>query len=89
MAAFEAEVGGGGVAVELVGTGDDVRVDGGHSGELVLGGGVVSGGCRGDGAEVLEPVESPFEGTDDAIGVAGGKGCLPGVHPLCIEPREH
>ncbi len=82
VATLEAEVGGGVVAVELVGTGYDVGVDGGHAvvvAEVRVGG-------EGEGAEVLEPVEAPLEGADDAIGVAGGEGCLPGVHPLCVKP---
>jgi hypothetical protein len=40
-------------------------------------------------AEVFEPVKTPLEGADDAVGVAGSKGCLPGEHPLRVEPFEH
>jgi len=46
-------------------------------------------GSDGHWAEVLEPVETPLEGADDAVGVAGGEGGFPGVHPLRVELREH
>ena len=82
MAALEAEVGWGFVAEELVGADDDVAIDGDHAVVVAE----VRVGRERERAEVLEPVEAPFEGADDAVGVAGGKGCLPGVHPLCVKP---
>ncbi len=78
MAAFEAEVGGGFVAVERVGVVDDLIVEGDHSGEIVR-------GCE-RGLGVVEPVEAPFDGADDSVGVAGCEGSLPGEHPLRVKP---
>jgi hypothetical protein len=85
VAGFEAEVGGVGVAVELVGAGDDVGVNRDHTVEVAE----VRVGFEGYGTEVFEPVKAPFEGADDAIGVACGEGGFPGVHPLRVELGEH
>ncbi len=85
VAGFEAEVGGGGVAEELVGAGDDVGVDGGHAVVVAE----VLCGCDGHGTEVLEPVKAPLEGADDAVGVASGERGLPGIHPLRVKLGEH
>ncbi len=82
---FEAEVGGRGVAEELVGAGDDLRAEGGHAG-FVAGVRVRIWVRR---VERRQPVEAPLEGADDAVGVSGGERGLPGKHPFGVEPAEH
>ena len=80
VAGFEAEVGGGLVAEEVGGVGEDVAIKGDHGGEVV---GWVFGRLG------AEPVEAVLEGADDAVGVAGGEGGLPAEHPVGVELREH
>ncbi len=69
VAAFEAEVGGGGVAVELVGAGYDVAVDGGHAVVVVL-------GCLRDLGEGINHVREsrPFGRLRAGYGRAAAKG---------------
>ena len=81
MALFEAEVGGGVVAVEGVGVVGDLLAEGDHAGLV--------GGCGIEGlGEGREPVEAPLERADDAVGVAGGEGGLPGKHPFCVKAER-
>ncbi len=80
MAGLKAEVGRGGVAEEVIGAGDDVAVELDHGREAVGGVG------RGFSAQ---PVETPLEGADDAVGVPGSQGGLPAEHPVGVELREH
>lgn len=82
MTPLKAEVVGGLVAEEFVGAGNDGRAGDGHSGEIGL-------GSLRSGSEFAEPVESPFERADDAVGVAGGKGSLPLEHPFGVKAGEH
>lgn len=80
MPGFETEVGGGLIAEKVGGVGQDAAIEGDHRGEVL---GLVSGETG------VEPVETVLEGSDDAVGVAGGKGGLPAEHPVAIELREH
>lgn len=83
MVQFKAEVCGCLVTEELVGVGDDGAAGFDHAMQVSGAVGAIDL-CR--WREVAEPVEAPFEGSDDAIGIPGRKCCLPLKHPLLIEP---
>ena len=98
MTFFQAKIRGSFVAVELLGRSDDAFIDGEHGGvglrRITAGDGIANGQTR-DGRQIargdpiFQPVKSPFQRADNAIGIARRQLRFPGVHPSCVQRFQH
>jgi len=86
FAALEAEVGGGGIGVELVAVGDDAAVV--IEEKFFAVAGDVAGGIAVAARPVAGPLRAPLQRPDNAIVVNRGEAGLPIVHPLLVARRH-
>ena len=97
MTFFQAKIRGSFVAVELLGRSDDAFIDGEHGGvglrRITAGDGIADGQTRdaavARGDPIFQPVKSPFQRADNAIGIPRRQLRFPGVHPSCVQRFQH